>query len=614
MIRATQRSLGFREVDYKAIFSQQLALTQVTPTTDAGITTYDYSAQNNKATDLVGFWRSKDLPILIGPDGKAYITDGHHTTAGYLAAVTAPREVIPGLGHVVLGHIVANYYDPNNVPVTPDDAWWTAGQSGNDAFLYGPNGNQLTRSGDPGYSGLQPILPSTLAMPTVPGKTSMTNDDYRALTWGMADGIVKSATNAAGTRLTGYAKGSVANPDVDTNFVEFSWADFLRNRILWDNTKTGSALSTTNSDRNLIEAPLSFFAAVANGIALAKSEVYRDQYGRTLLDYNSTLSSPNTKNWASDSTAAGRLAKATDKFNIFLLDDSTIQGDITPSFLSRANNKLHIDTTAGQTIAGVIANFGSTVDINKGSSIDTQWKDSALNKPAFNSTLTIAAGTGIVTLTAVNTYTGTTSVGAGKLVLTGAGSIGQSSVITISVGAEFDVSAIAFALNAPQKLVNNGTVKGDVDVLGTIGGSGIFQDTVTTGNGAHIAAGNSPGTLNFSDGLTLGDGTVLDFDLGLSSDLLRITGGILDGSGPGGTTVNFIYAPDFVPDSTFTLMDWTGATATDLDLSDFVFTNAAPTSFAIVGNTLQVTVVPEPGITGLLGLSLAAVFSRRRRA
>ena len=101
-LRATQRSLGYREVDYKAIFSAQLALTQVTPTNEGGVTIFDYSAQNNKNTDLVGFWRSKDLPIIIGPDGNAYITDGHHTTAGYLAAVTPAREVIPGRHKQVL--------------------------------------------------------------------------------------------------------------------------------------------------------------------------------------------------------------------------------------------------------------------------------------------------------------------------------------------------------------------------------------------------------------------------------------------------------------------------------------------------------------------------------
>ena len=467
-IRAMQRSLGYREVEYKALISEKLLWSAVTPMIDASITTYDYSAQSNKATDLAGFWKSKDLPIIIGPDGKAYITDGHHTTAGYLTANPAtPREIIPGLGHVVLGHVVANYYNPANGAVAPDDAWWTARQSENNALLYGTAGNQLTRVTDPGFAGLQPILPSTLAMPTVPGKLNMTNSDLRSLTWGMADGIVKSATNAAGARLAAYSKASVANPNADTNFVEFYWSDFLRNRIAWDNTATGHTLGSGQNDANLIAAPLSFFAAVANGTALAKSEVYRDQYGRNLADYDSALSSPTTKAWAADSASAGRLAKATDTYNMYLLDDSTIVGDITPSFLSRANNKLHIDTTTGQTISGVVANFGASVDINKGSSITTQWKDAALNTAAFNSTLTIPAGTGTVTLTGVNTYTGVTTVAAGRLVLSGAGSIAASSQIIINAGAEFDVSGgnTPFATGAGQKIKNMGAIKGAINVI-----------------------------------------------------------------------------------------------------------------------------------------------------
>ena len=77
--------------------------------------------------------------------------------------------------------------------------------------------------------------------------------------------------------------------------------------------------------------------------------------------------------------------------------------------------------------------------------------------------------------------------------------------------------------------------------------------------------------------------------------------------------MNFTYAPDFVPGSTFTLLDWTGASATDVDVNDFTFSNAIPSSVAIVGNTLQVTVVPEPGISGLFTLGLLGLLGRRRR-
>jgi hypothetical protein len=175
-LRATQRSLGFREVDYKGVVSEALTLNAVKPITTGDITRYDYSEQNNKGTNLVAFWKEKDLPIVIGTDGKAYITDGHHTTAGYLAAKTdRPREVVAGQGHVVLGHIAGTYFSASPHPVT--DTWWQGMQAANNALLYGPAGNQLARSADAGYAGLQPLLPSILTMPTVPGKSSMTNDD-----------------------------------------------------------------------------------------------------------------------------------------------------------------------------------------------------------------------------------------------------------------------------------------------------------------------------------------------------------------------------------------------------------------------------------------------------
>ncbi len=616
-LRSTQRSLGYREVTYKAAFSATLAFTQVTPTTDGfGITTYDYSAQS-AATDLLGFWKAKDLPIIIGPDGHAYITDGHHTSAGYLAAVTPlPREIIPGLGHVVTGHIVQNLY--TGPATAPDDAWWSARQSANNAFLYGTNGNQLTQPGDPGYGpGTQPILPSTLAMPTVPGESSMPNDKYRGLTWGMADGIIKTGTTAANAKIAGYKKGNPATPGIDINFVEFYWSDFLRNRITWDDTATGHALGSGQPDASLISAPLSFYAAVANGIALARSEVYADQYGRKLTDYDNAAYAGNTQTWAHASLANGTAA-ASDTYRMYLLDDSTVAGDITPSFLSRTNNQLHIDTTGGQTITGAIMNFGS-VDINNGGTITTTWKDATLNVPAYNSTMTIAAGNGTVTFTAVNTYAGATNIGAGTLKLDGAGSIANSALINVSSGATFDVTTTAtiFTLGAAQTVKNNGTVQGALDVFGTLSGGGVFSGLVTLESTAHLAPGNSPGTETFAAGLSLLNGATFDFELGTFSDEILVTGGTLTGSAPGQTLVNFLLGSGFVDGGTYTLLDWTGATPSGLEATDFATGSLPPggtASFNIVGNSLQATVTPEPGACGLLTMGALALLGRRRRS
>jgi hypothetical protein len=79
-IRATQRSLGYREVDYKSQVPATLFFNAAAPTTNGDTVTYDYTAQVNK-TNLVGFWVSKDLPIIVG--GRQGLSPtGIHTTAG----------------------------------------------------------------------------------------------------------------------------------------------------------------------------------------------------------------------------------------------------------------------------------------------------------------------------------------------------------------------------------------------------------------------------------------------------------------------------------------------------------------------------------------------------
>jgi len=471
-VRATQRCLGYREVDYKSQVPGTLAFSPVNPVTNGTVITYDYSAQADK-TNMIGFWVNKDVPMMIGPDGLAYITDGHHTTAGYLADISPIRVLVPNQNRVILGHIVANFYDPLAGPQPIDDAWWTARAAGNNALLYGPDGDLLIQPGEPNYANLQPILPSVLTMPTTPstinthGAVAMTPSKYRGLTWALADAIVVSATDASGKKIPGYKK-SAPGSSVDINFVEFYWADYLRNRVEWDDTLTGSPFGSPTGDASVTRAPLSFFAAVANGIALGKSEVYLDQHGRNLVDYtNASLFTSNTVYWANGSLSNG-LAAANQTYNLYLRDDSTITSDISPS--AKSINILHIDTASSLSVGQTLKNIRTAI-INAGAILQISWKDSTVS----NSTLRFPAGSGVVSIPGSGYAAGTTILGGGRLSVDGA----------IKGGVQ----------------VTNGLLIGN----GTINGSLLVQ-----GSGA-VSPGSSIGTLTVTGAVTLAGQTIMQF-------------------------------------------------------------------------------------------------------
>ncbi len=75
------------------------------------------------------------------------------------------------------------------------------------------------------------------------------------------------------------------------------------------------------------------------------------------------------------------------------------------------------------------------------------------------------SGTGTLTLTAANTYTGNTTISAGTLALSGAGAINASSAITVAAGATLDTSAqgaYTFSTAATTTLGVNTTVAGQI--------------------------------------------------------------------------------------------------------------------------------------------------------
>jgi fibronectin-binding autotransporter adhesin len=99
-------------------------------------------------------------------------------------------------------------------------------------------------------------------------------------------------------------------------------------------------------------------------------------------------------------------------------------------------------------------------------------------------------GAGTLTLTGVNTNTGTVAVNEGTLALNEPGSFVNSALITVASGAVLDVLG-----RSDQTLgLNNGQ---------TLAGSGTVNGNVTAGPGSVVNPGTAVGTLNVSGNLTL---------------------------------------------------------------------------------------------------------------
>ena len=113
-------------------------------------------------------------------------------------------------------------------------------------------------------------------------------------------------------------------------------------------------------------------------------------------------------------------------------------------------------------------------------------------------------GAGWVTLDAINTYTGSTIVGAGTLALGAGAVITNSAIINVRAGAIFDVTAPgSFSLVANRNLGGVGSVVGDV----------VAQNQSLIAPGSNAVAG----TLIFSNNLSLNTGARLLFDVANNS-------------------------------------------------------------------------------------------------
>jgi len=182
----------------------------------------------------------------------------------------------------------------------------------------------------------------------------------------------------------------------------------------------------------------------------------------------------------------------------------------------------------------------------------------------------VKTGSGILTLSGPNTYSGSTNVNQGKFLVNGS----LASPVTVNSGS-------------------------------TLGGTGSLS-SVLVNSGGHLAPGDAPGTLTLSSSLTLLSGAKMDYELDtpLDSDLIVMSSSALTLNGQQFSDFNFTPLAAFGPGA-YTLID-AGLISGSLGSGTSGVVNGLPASLAIQGNDLVLNVVPEP--SSLLLLTAAAVL------
>ncbi|MGB8355590.1 MAG: autotransporter-associated beta strand repeat-containing protein, partial [Chthoniobacteraceae bacterium] len=191
-------------------------------------------------------------------------------------------------------------------------------------------------------------------------------------------------------------------------------------------------------------------------------------------------------------------------------------------------------------------------------------------------------GGGTLTLSGSNIYSGTTTVSQGNLSVTNtAGSATGTAGVNLTA-----------ATASITTLSGNGIIGGSVITSATSGVVGVAH----LAPGVNVSGANNnfgtAGILTLSNGLTIGDGTNLDYDLGPTSDLINVTGNLSLGSN---IVLNYqSLGGSLVGNTAYDLINFTGTLSGSGALASWTANGTAPagttsTTFAVSGTMITVT-------------------------
>lgn len=276
-LHPTQMPLGWREVEFKKA-----------------------RFDNWTAEKVNAYLRKKDVPVVIGPGGVPYMTDGHHT----LRALLESRQT----DKTAYGHILANWSELEAA------AFWRRMRENNCTYLMDGEGRG-------------PMAPEALPNDLF----GLQLDRYRGLAWGVME---------AG----GFAEKK------GVFFQEFRWADYFRGKVEWDDRDDAAFARAVRQACLLAHDP-----------AAAGLPGYKAPVRPRVVTEPTRYDTDDPAIWINSADPAKSLVVGTDKNSDGALYVYDLAGRIVRvvSGLQRPNN---VDIVCGIGLAGVPADIAVTTE------------------------------------------------------------------------------------------------------------------------------------------------------------------------------------------------------------------------------------------------------------
>ncbi|NBX31019.1 hypothetical protein EBR04_11365, partial [bacterium] len=276
-----------------------------------------------------------------------------------------------------------------------------------------------------------------------------------------------------------------------------------------------------------LTADRTFLGAITDGTASRKTSLVMDSAGRVQI-----LSGTDRSTYTGSTTInAGTLrAGASGSGQAFGNLSAVTLANASGATLDLNGFNQTIGSLAGGGVSGGNVTLGTGTLTTGGNNTSTSYAGVISGSGGLTK-----AGTGVLTLSAANTFSGATTISAGQLQIS-AGNINSSSGITVNgATAEFRYNS-ATPLTKPLTFTR-----------GTLSGTGTIATAVTVGTNDILSPGNSPGSQSFTQGLTFDQGGQYTWEInnwagaaGTGYDQLVVSGSALNVTATSGSTFKIL--------------------------------------------------------------------------